>query len=75
MAGYIPAIFIVQIIVSLILFVGADESHLPVRSVLLFRRGVHRTPAPPTARGKVCKQITTGRRDADPYNVPNSLYL
>ncbi len=26
--------------------VGADESHLPVRSVLLLRRGVHRTPAP-----------------------------
>ena len=27
-------------------FVGDDESHLPVRSVLLLRRGVHRTPAP-----------------------------
>mgnify|MGYP003542513914 CR=1 FL=1 len=30
--------------------VGAGKSHLPVRSVLLLCRGVHRTPAPVPAR-------------------------
>ena len=35
------------------------RSHLSARSVLLLRRGVHRTPAPPTTR----------------YNQPNRNYL
>ena len=35
-----------QNIANMVMYVGDDESHLPARSVLLLRRGLHRRPAP-----------------------------
>ena len=35
---------------AFLLFCRGRRSHLSARSVLLLRRGVHRTPAPPTTR-------------------------
>ncbi len=51
--------------------VGSGKSHLPVRSVLLLRRGVHRTPAPVLDR-QFTYQLRAGTETC-PYNIPNYL--
>ena len=52
---------------NMIVNVGAGKSHLPVRSVLLLRRGVHRTPAPVPAR-KCALHVREGTETL-PYKV------
>ena len=46
--------------------VGADESRLPARSVLLLRRGVHRTPAPHISPLQIIHKGETGRCEHRP---------
>ena len=63
----------VAIIIKLIWStVGAGKSHLPVRSVLLLRRGVHRTPAPVPARNRQ-KALRSGT-ETRPYITTRLVY-
>ena len=50
--------------------VGVGGSHLPVRSVLLLRRGVHRTPAPSTTRKNKSTSPWKNRMKCYKYNIP-----